>query len=82
VVDAVRCADEIQRSVAEQKYRCAAEQAESSSASAIHVGDIIIEENDIFGDGGQYRSAARRGSRSRVGFAFPTMLTVKLRGKV
>ena len=32
------------------KYRCAAGQADRTP-HRLHVGDIIIEENDIFGDG-------------------------------
>jgi len=49
VVDAVRCAAEIQRGMA-NKYRRAAGQADRTP-HRIHVGDIVIEENDIFGDG-------------------------------
>ncbi|WP_245320265.1 adenylate/guanylate cyclase domain-containing protein, partial [Bradyrhizobium lablabi] len=50
VVDAVRCADEIQRSVAEQNIDVPADKR-IELRIGIHVGDIIIEENDIFGDG-------------------------------
>ena len=50
VVDAVRCADEIQRGVAEQNiYVPQVKRIEFRIG--IHVGDVIIEENDIFGDG-------------------------------
>src|SRR5229473_2983659 len=50
VVDAVRCADEIQRGVAEQNIDVP-QNKRIEFRIGIHVGDIIIEENDIFGDG-------------------------------
>jgi TolB-like protein/class 3 adenylate cyclase/tetratricopeptide (TPR) repeat protein len=50
VVDAVRCADEIQRGVAEQNIDVP-EDKRIELRIGIHVGDIIIDENDIFGDG-------------------------------
>ncbi|WP_249734959.1 adenylate/guanylate cyclase domain-containing protein [Bradyrhizobium sp. sGM-13] len=50
VVDAVRCADEIQRGMAEQNIDVP-EDKQIELRIGIHVGDIIIEENDIFGDG-------------------------------
>src|SRR5260370_419167 len=50
VVDAVRCADEIQRGVAEQNTDVPQDKR-IELRIGIHVGDIIIEENDIFGDG-------------------------------
>ena len=50
-VDAARCAVEVQRGMAEQNADCAAGSTGSNFAIGIHVGDIIIEENDIFGDG-------------------------------
>src|SRR6266704_2297934 len=50
VVDAVRCADEIQRSVAEQNTDVP-QGKRIEFRIGIHVGDIIIEDNDIFGDG-------------------------------
>ncbi|MFL5239368.1 MAG: adenylate/guanylate cyclase domain-containing protein, partial [Rhizomicrobium sp.] len=50
VVDAVRCADEIQRGVAEQNIDVP-QINRIEFRIGIHVGDIIIEENDIFGDG-------------------------------
>jgi adenylate cyclase len=50
VVDAVRCADEIQRSTAEQNIDVPRDKR-IELRIGIHVGDIIIEENDIFGDG-------------------------------
>jgi TolB-like protein/class 3 adenylate cyclase/tetratricopeptide (TPR) repeat protein len=50
VVDAVRCADEIQRGVAVQNTDVPQDKR-MELRIGIHVGDIIIEENDIFGDG-------------------------------
>jgi adenylate cyclase len=50
VVDAVRCADEIQRSVAEQNTDVPQDKR-IEFRIGIHVGDIIIEDDDIFGDG-------------------------------
>src|SRR5947199_5630115 len=50
VVDAVRCADEIQRGMAEQNTDVPQDKR-IELRIGIHVGDIIIEDNDIFGDG-------------------------------
>src|SRR5829696_9364120 len=50
VVDAVRCADEIQRGMAEQNIDVP-EDKRIELRIGIHVGDIIIEDSDIFGDG-------------------------------
>ena len=50
MVDAVRCADEIQRGMAEQNIDVPQDKR-IELRIGIHVGDIIIEENDIFGDG-------------------------------
>ena len=50
VVDALRCAVEIQRGMAEQNIDVP-QVKRIEFRIGIHVGDIIIEENDIFGDG-------------------------------
>src|SRR5947207_2575721 len=50
VVDAVRCADEIQRGVAEQNADVPRDER-IEFRIGIHVGDIIIADDDIFGDG-------------------------------
>src|SRR6202163_4304086 len=50
VVDAVRCADEIQRSLAEQNIDVPLNKR-IEFRIGIHVGDIIITDDDIFGDG-------------------------------
>jgi adenylate cyclase len=72
-VDAARCAAEIQRGMAGQNAD-AAQGNRIEFRIGIHVGDIIIDDNDIFGDG--VNIAARlEGSRRPEGSAFPTMLT-------
>ena len=50
VVDAVRCADEIQRGVAEQNIDVPQDKR-IEFRIGIHIGDIIIADDDIFGDG-------------------------------
>lgn len=50
VVDAVRCADKIQRGMAEQNTHLPQEKR-IEFRIGIHVGDIIIADDDIFGDG-------------------------------
>ncbi len=49
-VDAARCAAEIQRGMAEQNAD-APQDNRIKFRIGIHVGDIIIDDNDIFGDG-------------------------------
>jgi len=49
-VDAVRCADEVQRAMAERNAAVAADQR-ITFRIGIHQGDIIVEDGDIFGDG-------------------------------
>jgi adenylate cyclase len=50
VVDAVRCAAEIQRAMAERNA-AAPEDKRIELRIGIHQGDIIVEDGDIFGDG-------------------------------
>src|SRR5712672_3536078 len=50
VIDAVRCADEIQRGMAEHNTDVPPDKR-IEFRIGIHVGDIIIEDHDIFGDG-------------------------------
>ena len=50
VVDAVRCADEVQRGVAEQNTDVPQDKR-IEFRIGIHLGDIIIADDDIFGDG-------------------------------
>jgi adenylate cyclase len=49
VTDAVRCAAEFQRSMARRKENGA--EAALNYRIGINLGDVIVEENDIFGDG-------------------------------
>src|SRR5580700_5126965 len=49
-VDAVRSAVEVQRSMAEQNT-AVPQDTRIEFRIGIHVGDIIIDDNDIFGDG-------------------------------
>ena len=49
-VDAVRCAVEVQRGMAEQNADVP-QAKRIEFRIGIHVGDIIIDDNDIFGDG-------------------------------
>jgi adenylate cyclase len=50
VVDAVRCAGEVQREMAERNANVAAEQR-IAFRIGIHQGDVVVEDGDIFGDG-------------------------------
>jgi adenylate cyclase len=49
-VDAARCAVEVQRGMARQNADVP-QDARIEFRIGIHVGDVIIDENDIFGDG-------------------------------
>jgi TolB-like protein len=87
VVDAVRGADEIQRSVAEQNTDVPPDKR-IEFRIGIHVGDIIIDDDDIFGDGVNIAARleglaepggvcisddAQRQIRGKVDFAFDDM---------
>jgi adenylate cyclase len=50
VVDAVRCAVEIQRSMTDREPEVSAEQR-IEFRMGINLGDVIVQEHDIFGDG-------------------------------
>jgi len=50
VVDAVRCAVDVQREMAKRNAEFAADRR-IEFRMGIHVGDIVAEQNDIFGDG-------------------------------
>ena len=87
VVDAVRCAIEVQRGMAEQN--AAMPQVKRIEFRiGIHVGDIIVDDNDIFGDGVNIAARlegiaepggicisddAQRQVRGKVDFAFEDM---------
>ncbi len=63
-VDAARCATEVQRAMADQNVEVALHQR-IEFRIGIHVGDIIIDDNDIFGDG----LPALKASQNRAGSA-------------
>jgi len=50
VVDAVRCAAEVQRGMAERNEGTAPER-QIEFRIGVNLGDVIVEEHDIFGDG-------------------------------
>ena len=87
VVDAVRCAIEIQRGMAEQNATMP-QVKRIEFRIGIHVGDIIVDDNDIFGDGVNIAARlegiaepggvcisddAQRQVRGKVDFAFEDM---------
>ena len=87
VVDAVRCAIEVQRGMAEQNATMP-QVKRIEFRIGIHVGDIIVDDNDIFGDGVNIAARlegiaepggvcisddARRQVRGKVDFAFEDM---------
>lgn len=80
VVDAVRCADEIQRGMAEQNADVPQDKR-IEFRIGIHVGDIIIAEDDILGDG--VNIAARlEGIAEPGGFSISDDAHRQIRGKV
>ena len=87
VVDAVRCAIEVQRDMAEQNATMP-QVKRIEFRIGIHVGDIIVDDNDIFGDGVNIAARlegiaepggvcisddAQRQVRGKVDFAFEDM---------
>ena len=87
VVDAVECAEKVQREMAAQNQQTAAE-SRVEFRIGIHLGDIIVDENDIFGDGVNIAARleglaepggicisddAHRQIRGKVDFAFTDM---------
>jgi TolB-like protein/class 3 adenylate cyclase len=80
VVDAVRCADEIQRGMAEHNTDVPQDKR-IEFRIGIHVGDIIIAEDDIFGDG--VNIAVRlEGIAEPGGFSISDDAHRQIRGKV
>ena len=63
-VDATRCAVEIQRGMTGRNADAPSDRR-IELRIGIHVGDIIVEEGDIFGDWRQYRGSAGRCRRAR-----------------
>ena len=87
VVDAMRCAIEVQRGMAEQNATMP-QVKRIEFRIGIHVGDIIVDDNDIFGDGVNIAARlegiaepggvcisddAQRQVRGKVDFAFEDM---------
>ena len=78
-VDAARGAAEVQRAMAKQNTNVPLD-ARIELRMGIHVGDIIIDDGDIFGDGVNTASILRRvlkGSPSRAASAFQMTRNVK-----
>src|SRR5437773_5422408 len=50
VIDALRCADSIQRAMAKRNEEIATEKR-LEFRIGIHQGDVVVEDGDIFGDG-------------------------------
>jgi len=80
VVDAVRCADEIQRSMAEQNTDVPQDNR-IEFRIGIHVGDIIIADDDIFGDGVNF-AARLEGIAEPGGICISDDAHRQIRGKV
>ena len=82
VVDAVRCADEVQRGMGERNIDVPQDKR-IELRIGIHVGDIIIEENDIFGDrvniAVHLEGIAEPGG---ISFTWDDILVRQIRGKV
>jgi adenylate cyclase len=64
VVNALRCATEVQNAVAERNVRIAAEKRVEFRIG-INVGDVVVEDGDIFGDGLNIAAPSGRSGRSR-----------------
>jgi TolB-like protein/class 3 adenylate cyclase len=80
VVDAVRCADEIQRGMVEHNTGVPQDKR-IEFRIGIHVGDIIIAEDDIFGDG--VNIAVRlEGIAEPGGFSISDDAHRQIRGKI
>ena len=60
VVDAVRCAAEVQRGMAERNGAVPPEER-IEFRIGINLGDVIVEEHDIFGDGVGFVTIRERG---------------------
>ena len=71
--------DEIQTSMADQNTHVPQDQA-IEFRIGIHVGDIIFDDNDIFGDGVNVAARVEK-SASRVEFASPATLSNRLEAK-
>jgi adenylate cyclase len=68
VVEAVACALAIQRGMSERNAEIPADQR-IEFRIGINLGDVIVEEGDIYGDGVNIAARASKLSPSRAGFA-------------
>ncbi len=71
-VDAVRGAVELQRGMAQQSASVPQDQR-IEFRIGIHIGDIIIDDNDIFGDGVNVAARLEGIAGDQVASAYPTM---------
>ena len=78
-VDAVRCAVEVQRGMANGNIDVP-EAKRIEFRIGIHVGDIIIDDNDIFGDGVNIAARSNRCSPEIVGLNWQ-LTSVNVRGQ-
>ena len=77
-VDAVHCAMEIQRAMAERNVDIP-EERRIEFRIGINVGDIIIDEGDIYGDGVNIAARLEGTGRARATSAFPKTPTDRSR---
>jgi adenylate cyclase len=66
VVDAVRCAVEVQQAMAERNTDLGAD-SRIELRIGINLGDVIVEGGDLYGDGRQHRRPDRGSGRRRRG---------------
>ena len=78
-VDAARCAVEVQRGMAGQNADVP-QDLRIEFRIGIHVGDIIIDDNDIFGDGVNIAARSNRCSPEIVGLNWQ-LTSVNVRGQ-
>ncbi len=64
-VDAARCAVEVQRGMADENTEIP-QAKRIEFRIGIHLGDIIIDDNDIFGDGVNIAAILQRGSKASL----------------
>jgi hypothetical protein len=67
VVDAVRCAGEIQRAMADRDLDLA-EERRLRFRIGVNLGDVIVDGDDIYGDGVNIADGGRLGYHDRSGF--------------
>ena len=75
VVDAVRCAVEVQRAMVDREPKVPEDQR-IRFRIGVNLGDVIVEDEDIFGEGSILRRAWKR-LPSRARFAFPGQCMIR-----